>query len=471
MIAAGIRRCLLHSTVRPRCASSALLSTTTLHQPPLFAYGVGETWLDTLGFDKDDCITTPTKIAQTSSIPASSIGCGWGHSVIVSHDSLHAVVLGRPLDFKNALKHINTRGSLPAFQRFIRKSSNLLFSDDVKPLLFSAPAGDSFSKVVCGMGSLTVFLMKSGKLMAFGHNFFGQCGIGESKTEIVYAPMEVKGFDEDEVIHDAAAGIEHVLAVSRSGKIYSWGRGDRGQLGHGDKDSYMSPARILGTSETFLTELVSRVAANSSVSACITTGGELYIWGKMQGTTQKEQRGDGYIMSDQLWPRKVEWLTEETAPLAQDLTMGQAHTCILTRGNRMWMIGLRGRGKVYDDSHVKFLELFSTYDVAQVAEHLHLPIPEVQAWKDEASAFLELPEIPLPEVYMQTEPFEVNASLLRSKKIVAMRSGLHFSYAITDDGGVYRVGWRGLVLPASEFFGMNVGDAQFGYAHTLLLAP
>lgn len=73
-----------------------------------------------------------------------------------------------------------------------------------------------------------------------------------------------------------ACGAGHVLAVSSSNQIYSWGKCHFGQLGHGqeDLDRYL-PRRI----EALKDKKVKEISAQDSSSYAVTKEGELYSWG------------------------------------------------------------------------------------------------------------------------------------------------------------------------------------------------
>jgi len=44
---------------------------------------------------------------------------------------------------------------------------------------------------------------------------------------------------EDELIKKIATGKSHVLALTLTGKVYAWGKNDKGQLGIGEKGEYV----------------------------------------------------------------------------------------------------------------------------------------------------------------------------------------------------------------------------------------
>lgn len=710
-----------------------------------------------------------------------------------TEEAAAATAIGRPLDFRVTLKHINARAASPAMQRFARSVSRFFFPAECAPVFIAAPPrsanapsgpplGDTarllvgaagttaagsgaFVSTASGMGSLISFSDSEGGVWMMGHNHWGQCGVGRVvDNEVVYEPSEkVVGLGEiprgarpwwwksagqgapfssqgapfskphpfglfmssrqaqegassvgsrssnsfanshllggslhvsfpasgaptgsaaptdpspltaaaeSATVTQVVCGFEHVLALTPDGRLFAWGRGDRGQLGLGDKDAYMRAARVLGPRDLFLaadsappaaaaadadpsglpdasagieagvasrierrrlllrTEAsmgtVTAIAAGVSQSACITLCGDLYIWGKMAGLDVRETRADGALMEDQIVPRRVHWPDEEdpdveigdgggavsaasaadrgkesaaaisadsaapaaaaassnatsspSSPLSKKrtrsatplelqaatslggsagardgplmrpahrrvvaVTMGPAHTSFATADARLWMLGLRGRGRLYDDSaslvsgwaralakvssgdpvvadaaaavvdmppgwddwsrfHVtsskgavvseaqagpergagatpttETTNVFVHEDaharvLAAVRETLrahHIPASVDSA--DPLTLTLEVAnsiDTPLPEVYMQTTPVEIQPGPLAETTVVALRSDAHFSYAITSDGRVFRWGWKGIVVPVVEWLPYHVIDIQFGH--------
>jgi alpha-tubulin suppressor-like RCC1 family protein len=74
-----------------------------------------------------------------------------------------------------------------------------------------------------------------------GHNIFGQLGVKDPASRSVFTPiLEL----QDKNIVVVACGDDHSAAVSASGELYLWGRGDCGQLGQGDDRSRNTPTML-----------------------------------------------------------------------------------------------------------------------------------------------------------------------------------------------------------------------------------
>lgn len=79
---------------------------------------------------------------------------------------------------------------------------------------------------------VTEYLLSAGKL---GH--------GDDENHKV--PKAVKTLqDAKEVVVMAEGGCEHSACITASGKLYTWGHGDSGRLGHNNEKSCTSPKRV-----------------------------------------------------------------------------------------------------------------------------------------------------------------------------------------------------------------------------------
>ncbi|RHY51203.1 hypothetical protein DYB34_005662, partial [Aphanomyces astaci] len=87
-----------------------------------------------------------------------------------------------------------------------------------------------------------VALTASGSVFAWGKNDYGQLGIGHH----LQAQLEPRLIDSlsDIAITTIATRGSHVLAISEDGAVFSWGRGDEGQLGHNSRETLHLPKRI-----------------------------------------------------------------------------------------------------------------------------------------------------------------------------------------------------------------------------------
>ena len=83
-----------------------------------------------------------------------------------------------------------------------------------------------------------------------------------------------------------AAGDYHSLVVSEEGRVYSFGAGEDGKLGHGDDENQLTPRLIEG----LRTSKVCAVAAGTAHSLAISSKGIAYGWGIGEEDEQPDAR-------------------------------------------------------------------------------------------------------------------------------------------------------------------------------------
>ena len=91
------------------------------------------------------------------------------------------------------------------------------------------------------------------------------------------APYEITVQMKHQVsIIDIAMGSHHVLALTKFGEMYSWGRNDEGQCGQGYNSSSVDQPKVI---ENMLYERIKSVHASENFSACLSQFGFLYTCG------------------------------------------------------------------------------------------------------------------------------------------------------------------------------------------------
>ncbi|KAK9811056.1 hypothetical protein WJX73_009758 [Symbiochloris irregularis] len=130
-------------------------------------------------------------------------------------------------------------------------------------------------KIQCGAFH-SLALTRQGEVLSWGINDYGQLGNGT--TTYVTTPERVMGL-EDVVIADIAAGGWHSLALSDTGEVWTWGRGEYGRLGIGDRhgESKLKATRVQGR---LAGQRVVQATCGGSHTAVLTEHGRIYTWGR-----------------------------------------------------------------------------------------------------------------------------------------------------------------------------------------------
>jgi len=203
------------------------------------------------------------------------------------------------------------------------------------------PAGIRFKAVAAGYEH-SLALTVDGQIYVWGANHAGQLGLGHYK--MVDRP-ELLPTQANLRFLEIAAGVDHSLAISEKGEIYSWGGNWAGQLGHGDLQHQLQPKLIdmskLESSATTTTTDVffSKVYGGCECSAAISKG-KIYTWGS--GAHGRLGHGD---TKSRLRPTILE------VPGAEDVTfnhvaIGYTHSGALTSTGQLYMWGAGFHGQL-----------------------------------------------------------------------------------------------------------------------------
>lgn len=126
----------------------------------------------------------------------------------------------------------------------------------------------------------TIALGQSGKLYVAGSNQAQQLGFHQQEPWYKcfrLTPLQVSP-DEEKIVQIAAGGF-HSLALTESGKVYSWGTDDADQpLG---RDLYLTPAGI--PDRVDLDKPIKKIVAGCNFSLFLTEDGLIYYYGKYYG--------------------------------------------------------------------------------------------------------------------------------------------------------------------------------------------
>ncbi|XP_047266356.1 PH, RCC1 and FYVE domains-containing protein 1-like isoform X2 [Capsicum annuum] len=244
------------------------------------------------------------------------------------------------------------------------------------PKRISGPLeGLQVASVTCGPWH-TALITSNGQLFTFGDGTFGVLGHGD--RENVLFPREVKSLSGLRTIA-AACGVWHTAAVVEvivtqssasvsSGKLFTWGDGDKNRLGHGDKEPRLEPTCV----PALIDYNFHKISCGHSLTVCLTTSGHVFT----MGSTVYGQLGNPY--SDGKLPCLVE--DKLSGEIVEDIASGSYHVAVLTSKNEVytWGKGANGRlghGDVEDrkaptlvealkDRHVKYIACGSNYTAA-----------------------------------------------------------------------------------------------------------
>ncbi|KAD6795539.1 hypothetical protein E3N88_06435 [Mikania micrantha] len=144
--------------------------------------------------------------------------------------------------------------------------------DRLSPTQLSALDGEEIGSLICGADHTIASSESQLKVFSWGWGDFGRLGHGNSTD--FFIPQPIKALQGIQ-IRQIACGDSHCLAVTMEGEVQSWGRNQNGQLGLGTTEDSLVPQKI----EAFQGITVKMVAAGAEHTVAITEDGELYGWG------------------------------------------------------------------------------------------------------------------------------------------------------------------------------------------------
>ncbi|XP_002730519.1 X-linked retinitis pigmentosa GTPase regulator-like, partial [Saccoglossus kowalevskii] len=186
---------------------------------------------------------------------------------------------------------------------------------------------DKAMHISCG-DEHSAIITESGRLYTFGSNDWGQLGLGHMKPTT--KPGCVKSLKQ-EGVNLVACGRSHTIVCTKAGRLYSFGAGSDGQLGTGDAQCATSPQLINLPEQKY-----KLLSAGTDHSAALTTDGTLYMW----GSGSEGQLGLGNTDSVET-PKELKFHSSVSW-----VSCGYYHTAIVTDDGKLYTFGEKEFGKL-----------------------------------------------------------------------------------------------------------------------------
>ncbi|KAG2671854.1 hypothetical protein I3760_13G012900 [Carya illinoinensis] len=202
--------------------------------------------------------------------------------------------------------------------------------------------GIHVSSVSCGLWH-TAVVTSAGQLFTFGDGTFGVLGHGDRRC--VAIPREVESLKGLRTVR-VACGVWHTAAVVEvmvgsltssncsSGKLFTWGDGDKFRLGHGDKEARLVPTCVAALVEPNFCQ----VACGDSLTVALTTTGHVFTMGSPVYGQLGDPQADGKL------PRKVEGKLMKN--FVEEIACGAYHVAVLTSRTEVYTWGKGANGRL-----------------------------------------------------------------------------------------------------------------------------
>ncbi|KAJ4964842.1 hypothetical protein NE237_016691 [Protea cynaroides] len=186
----------------------------------------------------------------------------------------------------------------------------------------SSATGTARRVVLISAGaSHSVALLTGNVVCSWGRGEDGQLGHGDAEDRIF--PTQVSELDGHDIV-SITCGSDHTAAYSEAQlQVYSWGWGDFGRLGHGNSSDLFTPQPIKALQGV----MIKQIACGDSHCLAITMEGEVQSWGR----NQNGQLGLGHT-EDSLVPQKI----EAFQGLVKMIAAGAEHTAAITEDGQLY---------------------------------------------------------------------------------------------------------------------------------------
>ncbi|XP_020257110.1 ultraviolet-B receptor UVR8 isoform X2 [Asparagus officinalis] len=152
---------------------------------------------------------------------------------------------------------------------------------------------------------------------SWGAGTDGQLGTGTLEDQLLPQPLHQFS---DLRISRVACGGAHSIALTVDGKVLTWGRGTKGQLGHGEVVNCLKPKHV----ESLDRFVITNVSAGWNHSGFVTVSGHLFMCG--DGSFGQLGTGDHQSHSS---PTEVSYFVSEHV---EQIACGMRHSLVLVRG-------------------------------------------------------------------------------------------------------------------------------------------
>ncbi|XP_063804360.1 serine/threonine-protein kinase Nek9 isoform X3 [Pseudophryne corroboree] len=206
--------------------------------------------------------------------------------------------------------------------------------------------GKSVQQVSCG-GDFTMCITDEGQLYSFGSDYYGCLGVGQSLGSEVLEPILVDFFLH-EPVEQVSCGDSHVMVLTRSKSVYSWGCGEYGRLGLDSEDDVSMPQKV----EVQRGLCIVSVSCGSDGSFLLTQSGKVLACGLNEHNKLGLNQCTAGIINHEQAFHEVPYTTSLT--LAKQLSFykvrsispGKTHTAAIDERGRLLTFGSNKCGQL-----------------------------------------------------------------------------------------------------------------------------
>lgn len=257
-------------------------------------------------------VTYPNEVLHVDCSSVSRVSCSRNHTFVILRNG---VLLTCGANDNNELGRSGKRSWLhrvDAIETFQVREASL---------------GDGFATII----------RDDGKLLSWGRNELGQLGNG---TRDGKEKPRVNSSMQDSCLQVACGGT-HTVALTKSGRVLTWGGNSKGQLGDGQLTSSTTPLSALQLRH----RPVVSVSCGENHCLALTIGGNVYAWGD-------NSFGQLGLMDakNRLRPEQIKSMRSIGA---RSISAGRNHSLVVSHSGLLLSFGSNSHGQLGLDSEAK----------------------------------------------------------------------------------------------------------------------
>ena len=271
---------------------------------------------------------TPVSVSGPSGLeddPYVDVSGGWGHTVALTASG-HVHVWG--------MNTFNQLGD-PSLPEMVSMPTDITHR-------FSLIPGETVIDVIAG-GHHTFATTSEGRLFVWGSNWEGVFGNGTTTHSNV--PLDVTsslGLAPGETVLTIATKGWHVYILTSENRLLSFGKNDLGQIGDGTSENRLSPVEITDRFGLAPGDMIVLVRAGYENGMALTSSGRLFSW----GWNGYGQIGDGTDTNRHLPTEITARLNLDSGDTVADFAIGNAHVLIMSSNGKVYSIGANTGGQI-----------------------------------------------------------------------------------------------------------------------------
>ncbi|KAJ3517000.1 hypothetical protein NLJ89_g772 [Agrocybe chaxingu] len=212
----------------------------------------------------------------------------------------------------------------------------------LNPAELGAPKGTKFVHAACGRNH-TLLVGSDGSVWAAGQNNLGQCGQSTCPEVSTFQVVSVTQGGRKENVIQASAGVTFSVVLTDTGKVFTFGSAEKGQLGNGTTGERITTGNKtsydIETTPVYVKELdgkkIVQIASGQQHSVALDDTGLVYVWGY-----------NGYCrlglgnQVDALKPKVVpQFAGPNEATMAAGIAAGPSNSVVIDKQGMYWMAG------------------------------------------------------------------------------------------------------------------------------------